>query len=332
MNTSTRVQGGNAGSRRQPQYRMLVSDIDGTLLTSKSELAPAVLAAIERARRAGIIFTIATGRRFATCEQLLRDLDLYGPLGPKPIRSVPSESALQSPPIILETGAIIASANGEQVLFRDPLLPATGMQAIRILVDAGLQPVAYEDRVVGQRLFTGPAEHDSHSAAEFLSRNPELVVRMPYARLALDVEPVHIVVVDTYARVEPVLARLELADCRTLISYSPNLDSCFLEVFHGDCSKGRAVDWLARYFGISLDEVVCLGDNWNDVEMLSTAGCGVAVANAEPGVKPYAKRTTVSNDEFAVAVVLDQILAGKQPGEPNPAYLPLIEEGLGVAE
>ena len=332
MKTSQRVQVGTKGSRRHPLYRMLVSDIDGTLLTSQSELASGVLSAIDRARHAGIIVTIATGRRFATCEKLLHDLGLYGPLGPTPIRAVPVEVAMQSPPIILETGAIVSSADGRQVLFRDPLSPASGRQAIRILVEAGLQPIAYEERVIEQRLFTGPADNDSPSATEFLSRNPELVIRMPYARLASDIDPVHIVVVDTFARVEAVLARLELADCRTLISYSPNLDSCFLEVFHGDCSKGRAVAWLAGYFGLSLEQVVCIGDNWNDVEMLSMAGCGVAVANAEPGVKAYAKRTTVSNDEDAVAVVLGQLMAGKQPGQSNPAYVPAIEENLGLAE
>ncbi len=311
---------------------MLVSDIDGTLLTSKPDLSPSVQAAVRRARQAGIIVTIATGRRFATTEGLLRDLDLFGPLGPKPIRTAPLEAAIESPPVILETGAIVSSADGRDVLYRDPLPLAAGKQALRILVEAGLQPIAYEDRVIGQRLFTGPVEYDSPSAREFLSRNPDLVVRVPYSRLTTAVEPVHIVVVDTFARVEPVLPRLELADCRTLISYSANLDSCFLEVFHGDCSKGRAVEWLAAYFGLSLEHVVCIGDNWNDVEMLAMAGCGIAVANSEPGVVPYARRTTVSNDEDAVAVVLRQMLGDEEPGVPNPAYAPAIEDDLGVAE
>ena len=311
---------------------MLVSDIDGTLLSSRSELSPAVQAAVRRARQAGIIVTIATGRRFATAEQLLRDLDLYGPLRPKPIRSAPVEAALQSPPIVLETGAIVSSADGRDVLYRDPLPLAGGRQALRILVEAGLQPVAYEDRVIEQRLYTGPAEYDSPSAAQFLSRNPELVIRMPYERLVTEVEAMHIVVVDMYARVEPVLSRIELADCRTLISYSPNLDSCFLEVFHGDCSKGRAVEWLASYFGFGLEDVVCIGDNWNDVEMLSMAGCGITVANAEPGVLPYGRRTTVSNDEGAVAVVLRQMIDGEEPGLPNPAYVPADDTDLGLAE
>ncbi len=332
MKKSLPAHEGPSSLRGRPSYRMLVTDIDGTLLNSESQLAPPVVTAIERARRAGVIVTIATGRRFATCEKLLRDLGLFGPLGPTPIRAVSAQLALQSPPIVLETGAMVSSADGSHVLYRDPLAPASGRQALRILVEAGLQPIAYEDRVIGQRLFTGTEEYDSPAATEFLSRNPELVIRMPYAALESDIEPVHIVVVDNYARVEPILARLELADCRTLISYSPNLDSCFLEVFHGDCSKGTAVAWLAGYLGMGIEDVVCIGDNWNDVEMLSTAGCGIVVANAEPGVKPYARRITVSNDQNAVAVVLNQIVDGTEPGKANPDYLPVVEESVGLAE
>ncbi|MGH2345608.1 MAG: HAD family hydrolase, partial [Chloroflexota bacterium] len=60
---------------------------------------------------------------------------------------------------------------------------------------------------------------------------------------------------------------------------------------------------------------------------LTHAGCGIAVGNADPGVLPVARRVTVTNDEDAVAVVLREILAGQEPGHPNPLYEPSTHTG-----
>lgn len=321
------------GPASRSPYRMLVTDIDGTLLTSDSALPDAVREAVTSARQAGIVVTIATGRRYTTSEKILRDLGLYGPLAPV---SIPPASdaglALQPPPVIMQTGTVIVGADGRGVLHRDSLPRSAARNAMRTLVQAGLQPIAYDDGVIEQHLFTGPPEHDSPAAAAYLASNPHLVTRMPYNRLVDEVAATQIVVVDSTARVEPVLPRLRIADCRNLVSFSGNLESCFLEVFHAGCSKGRAVTALAAYLGMSVDQVVCIGDNWNDVEMLAVAGCGVAVANVEEGVAPYARRLTVSNDHCAVASVLWQMIRGEEPGYPNPAYAPLTPELAAEAD
>jgi Cof subfamily protein (haloacid dehalogenase superfamily) len=315
------------------RYRMVVSDIDGTLLTSDSILPEEVRVAVAQARKAGIIFTVATGRRFTTTEKILRDLSLFGSITPSGAQSASQhELALQSPPVILQTGAIVVGADGADVLFRDPLSAASARRALRILVDAGLQPIAYEDRIFEQRLMTGPSEFDSRAASEYLSSNPHLVIRMSYDQLINNTSPIQIAVIDQRERLNLILPFLNLVDCRSLLSYSGNLDSCFMEVFHKGCSKGRAVEKVANHFGFTLDETVCIGDNWNDLEMLKMAGCGIVVANAEEGVAPFARRLTVSNDEHAVAVILNQIMLGGEPGFDNPAYVPGDLDHLALAD
>ena len=86
------------------------------------------------------------------------------------------------------------------------------------------------------------------------------------------------------------------------------LDSYFLEIFHATSSKGEALRHLTRHLGIAMSDVVAVGDNYNDREMLEVAGLGVAMANAEPEIIAIADRVTRSNDEDGIAALIDDLL------------------------
>jgi hydroxymethylpyrimidine pyrophosphatase-like HAD family hydrolase len=310
------------------RYRLVVSDIDCTLLDSTSTLRPAVLAAIEEAREAGIVFTVATGRRYSTTLPLLQAMGLV-PLESRRDRPMALHGGREVSPavaqyVVLQTGAMVVSADGGDVLWRHPVPREGALRAIEILVKLGLQPIVYEDRVLEQRLFAGPEEHDSPGARTYLTANPHTVERRPFDTLVGDKAPLQLAVIDGRAPLEAAVPLLKLAHCRTIISYSMNLDSYFMEVFHQDCNKWQGAERVARHFGIDPKETVCVGDNWNDVEMLANAGCGVAVANAAEGIRKYARRIARSNDEDAVAQILLQIMAGEEPGAPNEDYDPAL--------
>lgn len=300
----------NADARR---YRMVVADIDGTLLSERRVLAPAVADAIERARAAGLYFTVATGRRYLTAAPVLQELGLerYG-------AAPATRGGLL--PCVLQTGAVVATADGREVLYRDPMPLADAQRALEVLVELGLQPIVYENDVLRQRLYTGPEAFDTPGARAYLQGNPEHVIRRDYAHLIVHEDPLQLAVIGDRAPLEAAIPRLVLAQCRTILSYSDHLDSYFMEVFHQRCNKGRAASWLAEQLGLSMEQVVCIGDNWNDVEMLAMAGCGIAVGNAAPGVERYARRRAPRNDQDAVALIIDQILAGEEPGTPNPEF------------
>lgn len=312
------------------RYRLVVSDIDSTLLDSTSTLRPTVLAAVEAARSAGITFTVATGRRYSTTLPLLQAL------GMAPMEALPGQPmALHGGPdtgppsphfVVLQTGALVVSADGSNVLRRHPVPVEGARMAIGVLLELGLQPIVYEDCVAEQHLFAGPEEYDSPGAHRYLTANPHLVERRPFDALVDGAAPLQLAVIDAREPLEAAVPLLQLADCRTLISYSANLDSYFMEVFHRHCDKWRGTAQVARRLGIDPRRTVCIGDNWNDVEMLANAGCGVAVANAAQGVLPYARRIAPSNDEDAVAGILAQIMDGQEPGEPNPHYDPRLRD------
>ena len=298
-------------------YRMVVADIDGTLLDSTATLRPRVRAAIERARRAGIVFTVATGRRYLTTMPVLESL--AEPHGVPSLHAQDGErqtlrGVADLPPVVLQAGAMVVSADGRQILYRDPMPGEDARRAIGALVKLGLQPIVYEDQVLEQRLATGPTQFDSAGARRYFEGNRGLTLRLPYEELATGADPLQLAVIGERGPLEAAVPLLELAHCRTIISYSEGLDSYFMEVFHHTCNKGKAVAHLAGQLGLEMAQTVCIGDNWNDVEMLAMAGCGLAVANAAPGIAPYARRLAPSNDEDAVGVIIEQILAGEEPG------------------
>lgn len=302
-------------------YRLLISDIDGTLLDSSGSLRAATIAATYRARAAGIVVTLATGRRFATTVDILTELGLL------PGDSVedpgdPLPSIVRLPPIVLQGGAVVASTDGTTVFYRNPLARDQAMLAARILIDMGLQPILYNDRVHEQRLFTGPDSFDNAATAHYLSRHLHTVERQPYESWELTDDPLQLAVIGPREPLRQAAALLAAPGCRVIISESTALDAHFMEVFHQLCDKASAALHVANLLGFGLEETVCIGDNWNDVEMLARAGCGIAVSNAPADVLPFARRLTVSNDEDAVRVVLDQLVAGEEPGIPNPHYDP----------
>ena len=307
----------NSGS----PYRLVISDIDGTLLDSAGTLRASTIAATRRAREAGIVVTLATGRRFATTVDILTSLGLL-PDDTDDGQGAPLPDIVRLPPIVLQGGAVLASTDGATVFYRNPLAREQAMLAARVLIDMGLQPIVYDDRVHEQRLFTGPDSFDNAATAQYLSRHPHLVERVPYESWDLTADPLQLAAIGPREPLDRAAARLASPGCRVIISESLALNAHFMEVFHQLCDKASAALHVANLLGFGLAETVCIGDNWNDVEMLARAGCGVAVSNAPPEVLPFARRLTVSNDEDAVGVVLDQLLAGEEPGIPNPHYDP----------
>ncbi|MEZ5086943.1 MAG: HAD family hydrolase [Tessaracoccus sp.] len=97
---------------------------------------------------------------------------------------------------------------------------------------------------------------------------------------------------------------LKVPGCEPVISGAP-----WLEVARAGVTKASALAKVASHLGIDATEAVAIGDNINDVAMLRWAGWGVAVANATPEALAAADHVTVSNEDDAVAVVIEEILA-----------------------
>jgi hydroxymethylpyrimidine pyrophosphatase-like HAD family hydrolase len=87
-------------------------------------------------------------------------------------------------------------------------------------------------------------------------------------------------------------------------------DLVIIDVLKHGCSKGHALERWARHRGFGREEVMAIGDNYNDIEMLEFAGVPVIMGNARPDLKQSRWRVTLPNDQSGVAAAVEEVLFG----------------------
>src|SRR6185369_3262552 len=131
---------------------------------------------------------------------------------------------------------------------------------------------------------------------------------------AIDRDPVQTMVCGSLRVMQEAEAHLNtfalLDQVTVLKTQYDHRDLCLLDVLTKDCSKGHAIERWATHRGIKAAEIMAIGDNFNDIEMLDVAGMPFVMANASPEMKRRGYMTTTSNDECGVAMAIEQVLAG----------------------
>ena len=272
--------------------RMLVIDIDGTLLTPEGEITPRTLAAVQAAQQSGIVVTLATARRYSNTATIADELGLVVPL-------------------ILYDGAMIVEHPRVRVLHVQPLRADVGQQAVELLVRHQLQPVVHPNMGIEEQIWTGPADFDNPWVAAYFSSFPEQVRRMPFETLcAGHPDPIRVVAFAPEEIIHTLLPEVSRLDCTWTITRRGNYGSAELAIMNPNCSKASGVAELAKYLDIPLAQVMAIGDNNNDIAMLRSVGWGVAMGQAPEAVKAAAKAVTASNREDGVALAIEHYALG----------------------
>lgn len=270
--------------------RMVALDIDGTLLDPQGQLRPAVHQAVRQALAAGVLVTLATGRRFGEAAAVATELGLELPL-------------------VLHHGTVIQDSLTGQVLYEDTLpdgLLATLVAAVR---HHGQQPVLHCSPAAPHEILSGPVAGDNAAAAAYLARHGG-VRRMPYGELA---DAPHVLSVGVYSYddvLRPLYKQLSgMANCLATF-WEPNglWRDFLLETVHAECSKASALTHLAAQYGIGMHEVMAIGDERNDIQMIAAVGLGVAMGNAVPAVRERAKAVVASNAADGVAEAIQRFV------------------------
>src|SRR5579884_3533216 len=276
--------------------RMVVADMDGTLMGVGGHVTPRVRRAIRLAMASGALVTLATGRWFRSAQPIAREVGI-------------------ELPIILHNGALVKDSLTGEVLDHCHLPRAMAEEAIGIIRAHGMQPIVYENVFDGELVVAGPAELDSPYTARYLATKLDHLRRVPLDDLRLEHDPIQLAVSDSAERADPLVVDLRRGSWRTVTSMSLAVpEARFVEVLSPDCSKATAMRRLAEAHGVAQCEVMAVGDNFNDVEMIEAAGLGVAMGNAPAGVRDRADVvvSSVADDGLAVAIeryVLDRLVA-----------------------
>jgi Cof subfamily protein (haloacid dehalogenase superfamily) len=261
-------------------------DLDGTLLHTDGHLPAANARAIREAAARGIEILIVTGRRFTSA------------------RTIAGEIACDVH-LICSNGALIKSCDGK-THFRQLLPAAIARDVLEataefrscagVIFDRPRERQIYFERVDWQGPFVGP----------YLRRHRDQVAEVSPLTECLDGEdPVEILYLDTCARVTRIIKRLEsLASQHTFtlaLTEYPNRDLSMLDVLAPGVNKGAALAAWARLRGVSRENVMAIGDNWNDREMLEYAGLPIVMGNGIPELKTLGWSVTGKNDDCGLA-------------------------------
>ena len=278
----------------KPPIRLLAIDIDGTLLNSQFQIPPANLQALRRAHEAGVEIILVTGRRHTFALPIA--LQLGVPLW-----------------LISSNGAVTRSLSGE--LFHRDLLPVgTARELCSAMRQYRGNTVLTFDTETKGALVLERMDELTGSIQRWLEKNLQFIDFVVPIEKALVGDPVQAMFCGTIERMRGALQTLAesgLDDRITVLRTEyPLRDLCIVDVLNQGCSKGHAVERWANYRGIPREQVMAIGDNYNDIEMLVFAGIPVIMGNASPELRDRGWMVTGLHDEAGVAQAVEQVLSG----------------------
>ncbi len=279
------------------RYRLLMLDIDGTLLNEQGEITPRTRRAIERAQAAGIVVALATARRHYSAALFAADLGLNGP-------------------VVSYDGALIRDHPSGEHWHSDPLSALVGQVAADVIVRHGFQPLAQYNLAHGERILTGPQAGDTRWEAAYFSIFASQLERRPLDKLCNgNGDPLRVVTFGPLERLALIADELRPLPCQLYLNAMGSYGSAELSVMSPTVGKGSALTLLSNRLGIAPGETIAMGDSFNDISMLRLAGLGVAMGQAPPEVQAVARAQTLPNTQDGVAHAIERyLLNGHSPG------------------
>jgi Cof subfamily protein (haloacid dehalogenase superfamily) len=277
--------------------RLIAVDIDGTLLNPQFEISENDLAALRNAHRQGIEVVLVTGRRHTFALPIAQQLgfDLW---------------------LICSNGAVTRSLSGE-TFHRDMLPQQTCRDLCGAMQEFRGQTVLTFDKDGRGAIVLEHLRHLEGSIQRWLEKNMEYIEFVVPIENALTTDPVQAMFCGPIALMQRALQILEPSGLpiTVLRTEYPARDLSIVDVLNADCSKGHALQRWANHRGITREQVMAVGDNYNDIEMLAFAGHPFIMENASQELRGRGWTETRSNAENGVAAAVEHVLRGT-PIEP----------------
>lgn len=265
------------------KYKMIVTDMDDTLLNSNGEVSEENKAAIIRAQEKGVKFILASGRPTFAMKKIAEELKLdeFGSY------------------MLSYNGAIVTECKEWTEWYKEALSKEEAHQLYEFSADNKVHIITYlKDQIV------------SETESEYIDVELKLT-GMPHNKIDCFKTTVSESVVKCIMLEEPTYLKdvekklkKKMGDKFSIAISKP----FFLEVMKNGIDKGASLIKLAKYLDISTDEIIAVGDSYNDLTMLQAVGMPVAVENAKIEVKEAAKYISSSNNDNGVAKVIEEFV------------------------
>ena len=272
--------------------RLIAVDIDGTLLDSRWQLPAVNRAAISEATSRGVEVALVTGRRYDFAMPVARQIEC--PLT-----------------MIVNNGALIRTNDGVTQL-RHLLPRATALEVLRATKEWRDAAAVIFDRPKENQLVLEKLNPDDSLRSAYYNRNKEFIRITSPLESCLTEDPLQVMFsgrVDPMREVEAVLRCAPFAPQTALaVTLYESRDFAMIDVLNPVCTKGSALAEWASIRGYARAEILAIGDNHNDAEMLSFAGIPVVMGNGVPALKTHGWHETRTNDEGGVASAIERFV------------------------
>ncbi len=261
--------------------RLIISDIDGTILTSHHQVDKQLIEVMPELGNAKIPFVLASAR---------------SPLGMQPIAH---KLGLHENPIACYNGALVLEGN--RTIIEHPV-DKTEIQELLSYLSTDYPSVSV-NIYSGKDWITNQLDKWSQLEAGITGESP--ILKELQETVSDSEPPVHkLLLIDKPEVIQNLHQKLLSMDFPQTAFYLSKDN--YLEVTAKHVSKEHALLEVAKYYGIPLEQVMTIGDNFNDSPMLALAGLGIAMGNAPEGVKETANLVTASNDDHGVAQAITE--------------------------
>ena len=269
-------------------YRLLALDLDGTLLNDEERISDFNIEWVKKASEKGVRIIVATGRSYNSAKQYLRLID------------VPD-------PSITFNGAVIRK--GDETLRKITLKNGLIQELVRFLKDMDYCPIVYTAE--GEKYyetfgkytddflsFSKGFESELKKISRLSERRWDNVIRLSVITGEPDVSLLHAELKKRFGE-----------KIRTIDTFFAGWNFWIFEILDKNCSKASGIEFLCRRLGITREEVIAVGDNHNDLDMITWAGLGVGMINGMDTVLREADYITEkSNNENGVAEVIRKFI------------------------
>src|SRR5947209_17789865 len=269
----------------KPKIRVLLADVDGTLVTPEKQLTQEALAAARELRAAGITLALTSGRPPRGMAMLIAPLALTGPIAGF-------------------NGGVFVNPD-LSVIESHPLDPAVAREALDLILAAGLDAWVYTDDEWLIRNKDAPHVARETWTVKFEARVvPEFTEEhLSHAVKTVGVSDDH----DGVARTE-MAAQKALGDRAS----AARSQAYYLDVTNPEANKGGVVRMLARTMRIDPKEIATIGDMPNDVLMFKAGGLSIAMGNASKEVQAQADAVTDTNEAEGFASAVRRFILAEQ--------------------
>ncbi|WP_069997347.1 sugar-phosphatase [Cellulosilyticum sp. I15G10I2] len=267
-------------------YKLIAVDMDGTLLKEDKTISDTTKKAISNAQQKGVKVVLASGRPIEGLTKYLEELDLLS----------------EEDYVLSFNGSIVQNTKTKQVIRKHILKGEDLFELYKIARQIGVNIHAFSNEGCITPKMSKYSELEG-------TINGIPVIEMDYKMVDQSEDIIKIMMVDEPEVLEEAIKKLPeyLYQKYTVVRSAPY----FLEFLNKRSSKGVGIKALSDHLGIKKEQIICIGDAGNDLDMIKFAGLGVAMGNAFEEVKAAADYITKNNQEDGVAHVIRKfVLAG----------------------